>query len=221
MGVVVDSDRMLRCSRQSLAHHPNRPGVCWKRDRAHGRRQRSQLWGWEGSGRPHDECVRAHVKLAIGQGQKRRGEGPESLAIWFDDASAAWPLHGLPSMHKTAVANHVSGTSGQAARNGEAATTKGARRMEGYWWDEEVRLDTTIELEREVLRRGHRLLQVLDEYDPYRAMLEEHLRKLEDAVSHLELLTDGALRWLVEPEASPPPAGTEHVRHDRSRGRAD
>lgn len=93
--------------------------------------------------------------------------------------------------------------------------------MAGCWWDEEVRLDTTIELEREVLRRGHRLLQVLDEYDPYRAMLEEHLRKLEDVVSHLELLTDGALRWLVEPEAGPPSAGSEDFRDDRNGGCAE
>lgn len=115
MGVVVDSDRMFRRSPQSLAR-TIRIGQASAGSVTVPMTVVDDLSYWAGSvlSDPNNECVRAQMKLAIGQGQKRRGEGPESLAIWFDDASAAWPLHGLPSMPKTALAV----TSGQATRNG-------------------------------------------------------------------------------------------------------
>lgn len=75
-------------------------------------------------------------------------------------------------------------------------------------------LDVTLDLEREAHRRIQLLIARLDVDDPYRAILEHHLGKVEDAVTHLELLTAGALRWLVGP-SSP---GLDHVQPYREPG---
>ena len=51
--------------------------------------------------------------------------------------------------------------------------------------------DEGLRLEQQLLARMRQLIRDLPEGDPYRAVLERHLGKLEDAVSRLEALEKG------------------------------
>jgi hypothetical protein len=68
--------------------------------------------------------------------------------------------------------------------------------------DEDARLDEALELEREALRRMHELRDKLTEDDPYRAILERHVGRLESAVNQLDTLASGPLAWLTQMNGS-------------------
>jgi predicted translin family RNA/ssDNA-binding protein len=50
------------------------------------------------------------------------------------------------------------------------------------------RLREALDLEREILRQGRTLMAELRDDDPYRAVLERELSKLEEAISNVEQL---------------------------------
>ena len=54
--------------------------------------------------------------------------------------------------------------------------------------------DDGLRLEQQLLAQMRRLIRDLPEGDPYRAVLERHLGKLEDAVGRLEALEEGQER---------------------------
>jgi hypothetical protein len=54
--------------------------------------------------------------------------------------------------------------------------------------------DEGLRLEQQLLAQMRQLIRDLPEGDPYRAVLERHLGKLEDAVSRLEALEEGQER---------------------------
>jgi hypothetical protein len=64
--------------------------------------------------------------------------------------------------------------------------------------DGDARLDEALELERQALQRVYELRGKLTEDDPYRAILERHVGRLESAVNQLEALAAGRLAWLED-----------------------
>jgi hypothetical protein len=54
--------------------------------------------------------------------------------------------------------------------------------------------DKGLRLEQQLLAQMRRLIRDLPEGDPYRAVLQRHLGKLEDTVSQLEALEEGQER---------------------------
>ena len=65
--------------------------------------------------------------------------------------------------------------------------------------DGDARLDEALELERQALQRVYELRgKLTEDDDPYRAILERHVGRLESAVNQLEALAAGRLAWLED-----------------------